>query len=76
MSAERSRGSVRADVLAEEYKGQYLWAEIDRLRIAEQALRDITRCDYRGNEPHEQMIARLALADMERDSMRAAINHA
>jgi hypothetical protein len=37
-----------------------------RLRIAEQALRDIIRCDYRGNEPSEQMIARLALADIER----------
>jgi hypothetical protein len=37
-----------------------------KLGIAERALRDITRCDYRGNEPSEQMIARLALAEMER----------
>jgi len=37
-----------------------------RSEIAERALRDITRCDYRGNEPIEQMIARLALADLER----------
>jgi hypothetical protein len=39
---------------------------IERLLISERALRDITRCDYRGNEPPEQMIARLALADVER----------
>lgn len=37
-----------------------------KLDIAAQALRDIVRCDYRGNEPSEQMIARLALAEMER----------
>lgn len=39
---------------------------IERLLISERALRDITRCDYRGNEPREQMIARLALAEVER----------
>jgi hypothetical protein len=44
--------------------------EIDELHrkldLAEGALRAIIRCDYRGNEPREQMIARLALADIER----------
>lgn len=47
--------------------GKHHRAEAHRLSIAEQALRDIVRCDYRGNGPSEQMIARLALADMERE---------
>jgi hypothetical protein len=39
---------------------------MERLLISERALLDIVRCDYRGNEPTEQKLARLALAEVER----------
>lgn len=48
--------------MAEAYKAQ---AQIQRLTferdLFRQALEHIVGCDYRGNEPHEQRLARAAL---------------
>ena len=66
----------RADVLAEEYKGTYLWAEIDRLRDdlcdektnAEKlagALAEIAGLDYQGGQHISAGIAKNALAEYE-----------
>lgn len=59
--------SSRLMTVPEDALRRELVALVTQRNIAEQALRDIVRCDYRGNEPHEQMIARLALADLERE---------
>ncbi len=63
MSVSRVTVSPRADVLAEEYKGQYLWAEIDRLRAALRAI--IEECAGGYEDDPVVKIARAALPPSE-----------